>query len=103
VNGDGVVALVDDLMDRSRLGAALPGMRFVSSAADCAGAVAVVVDLARHGGEVAAIRSAAPGARIVVFGAHVDEAGLAQARADGADAALARSHFFRDPASAVVG
>ncbi len=41
------------------------------------------------------MRAAAPGARIVAFGPHVDTEGLAQARRDGADAVLPRSRFFR--------
>ncbi|HEY7105276.1 MAG TPA: DNA-binding response regulator [Acidimicrobiia bacterium] len=97
-----VVALVADLMDRSRVSAALPGVRFTSDPTGCAGAEIVVVDLARHGTAVAAVRAAAPAARIVAFGPHVDEALLSAARDDGADVVLPRSQFFRDPAAAVA-
>jgi hypothetical protein len=97
-----VVALVADLMDRSRVSAALPGVQFASAPRACAGAATVVVDLARYGGAVAAVRAAAPAARIVAFGPHVDDALLAAARADGADLVLPRSQFFRDPAGAVA-
>jgi hypothetical protein len=97
-----VVALVSDLMDRSKVTAAVPGAEFGRDAASCGGADVVVVDLARFGDDVAAVRAAAPAARIVAFGAHVDEDAFARARADGADATLARSVFFRDPAAAVT-
>ena len=43
-----VVAFVDDLMDRSKLAAAVPQCTFVREADECAGADVVVVDLARH-------------------------------------------------------
>jgi hypothetical protein len=98
-----VVALVGDLMDRSKLTAALPDATFARDAADCAGADVVVVDLARFGGEVAAARAAAPSARIVAFGPHTDEDAFARAGRDGADAVLARSVFFRNPEVAVTG
>lgn len=97
-----IVALVDDLMDRSRVSAALPDTRFTRTAADCADATVVLVDLARHGGDVAAVRAAAPGARIVAFGPHVDDDALTAARADGADAVLPRSRFFSDVVAATV-
>src|SRR5262249_2658771 len=97
-----VVALVTDLMDRSRVSAALPGVQFASAPGACAGATTVVVDLARYGSAVAAVRAAAPAARIVAFGPHVDAALLAPARADGADLVLPRSEFFRDPAAALA-
>ena len=98
-----VVALVTDLMDRSRLGVALPGVEFAGDPGECAGAGVVIVDLAARGGvDLAAVRAVAPGARIVAFGPHVDEAGLARGRAEGADLVLPRSRFFHDPAGAVA-
>jgi hypothetical protein len=97
-----IVAMVDDLMDRSRLSAAIADVVFARTVEACAGADVVVVDLVRHGAWVAAVRAAVPGARIVAFGPHVDEDAFAQARADGADLALARSAFFRDPAAVVT-
>ena len=100
-----VVALVPDLMDRSRLAAALPEAELVSDVGAIVEADApvdvVVVDLARHADEVAAIRAAAPGARVVAFGPHVDDELLARASADGADVVMARSRFFRNPADAL--
>jgi hypothetical protein len=95
--------LVDDLMDRSKVGAAVPGMRFVRDPADCAGAELVVVDLGRHAGTVADLRSRLPGARIVAFGRHDDPEALAAAEAAGADLVLPRSRFFHDPAAAITG
>lgn len=98
-----IVALVPDLMDRSRVSAALPDARFTRDIADCAGADVVLVDLARHAGDIVAVRAVAPAALIVAFGPHVDDDALAQARADGADAVLARSKFFADVAAATAG
>ena len=97
-----IVALVDDLMDRSRVSGAVPDVEFVRNPTAAAGARVVIVDLARHGGAVASLRAVAPDARIVAFGPHVDDASLDAATADGADVVLPRSRFFRDPASAVA-
>lgn len=101
-----IAALVTDLMDRSRISSALTSVEFVRDANAAADAHVVIVDLSRGGkdgtGEdVAAVRAAAPAARIVAYGSHVDEAVLERARADGADLVLPRSRFFRDPATAV--
>ena len=97
-----VCALVSDLMDRSKISAAVADVAFVRSADACTGADVVVIDLARFGGEVAAVRAAAPAVWLVAFGPHVDEAAAAAARADGADAVLPRSQFFRDVAAALA-
>jgi DNA-binding NarL/FixJ family response regulator len=97
-----VAALVDDLMDRSKVTAALPAVRFVRTADACADADVVIVDLARHASAIATVRAHAPDTRIVAFGPHVDDAAFALARADGADATVARSLFFRDPAAAIA-
>jgi DNA-binding NarL/FixJ family response regulator len=97
------VALVDDLMDRSRVRAALgDAVRFTRVAADAAGADVVVVDLALHAEAIPEIRRVAPTARIVAFGPHVDDAALTAARTAGADAVLPRSRFFHDVAAAVT-
>jgi len=98
-----VVALVDDLMDRSRLAQAAPAVRFVKTADEAAGADIVVVDLARHGDAIAALRAQSVTARIVGFGPHVDEDVADRARRDGANAVLPRSRFFRDPTAALAG
>jgi thiamine monophosphate synthase len=96
------VALVSDLMDRSRIGVAIPDVTFVRDPDACTGADLVVVDLGGHATDVARVRRLAPEARIVAFGRHDNPAALEQARADGADLAVARSRFFRDPAGAVA-
>jgi hypothetical protein len=89
-------------MDRSRISAAVPGAVFVRDVAACAGADVVIVDLARSGAEIGALRAAMPVARIVGFGPHVDEESASAARAAGADVVLPRSRFFRDPAAAIA-
>ena len=68
-----IVAIMTDLMDRSRVSAVVDGVEFTTDPAAGADADVVVVDLARHAGEVAAARLAAPTARIVAFGPHVDD------------------------------
>ena len=99
-----VVALVPDLMDRSKLTAALGGdVELVATprhlgqrlAGDGPDPAIVVVDLGRRGAidAVAAIR-AATGARIVGFGPHVERDVLSAARQAGCDEVLARSVFF---------
>jgi len=88
-------------MDRSRIGGAIEGVEFVRGAATCAGADVVLVDLARFGAEVGAVRKAAPNARVVGFGPHVDEASAEAALDAGADDVMPRSRFFRDPAAAL--
>ena len=98
-----VCALVSDLMDRSRISGAIPEVAFVREPAACAGADVVLVDLARFGAEVGAVRAAAPDARVVCFGPHVDESGADAAVQAGADLVLPRSRFFRDPAAAFAG
>jgi len=96
-----VCALVSDLMDRSKISAAVSDATFVRTADACAAADVVVVDLARFGDQVAAARAVAPAARLVCFGPHVDEEAAAAAKASGADAVLARSQFFRDVVAAI--
>jgi hypothetical protein len=96
-----VVALVGDLMDRSRISAAIAEVVFASDLGACSDADVVIVDLARHGAAIPAVREAAPHARIVAFGPHVDAELLARAGTQGADLVLPRSQFFRDPAAAL--
>jgi hypothetical protein len=98
-----VCALVVDLMDRSRISASVPDVKFVRDAAACAGADVVIIDLARSGNHVGAVRAALPAARIVCFGPHVDESSASAARAAGADVVLPRSRFFHDPNAALLG
>jgi DNA-binding NarL/FixJ family response regulator len=95
-------ALVSDLMDRSRIAAAVPEARFVRSAAECADADVIVVDLTRGADAVAQLRQTAPTAKIVAYGPHVETDGFAQTRAAGADVVLPRSRFFRDVNAALA-
>jgi DNA-binding NarL/FixJ family response regulator len=97
-----VVALVADLMDRSKVSASVPGVMFARAVDGCDDADVVIVDLARHGDDIASIRALAPAARIVAFGSHVDDEAFARARDAGADVVLPRSRFFRDPAAAIT-
>lgn len=91
-----VVAVVPDLMDRSRLAA--PGCdvthvsagRLPATVAD-GGVDLVVVDLSRPG---ILDRVAGLAVPVVGFVPHVDEALLARAQSEGVDA-MARSVFFR--------
>ncbi len=98
-----VAALVDDLLDRSKVAAAVPETTFVRDPGAVEPADVIVVDLATHGGDLVTLRARHPAARIVAYGRHTDTAALAAARADGADRVLARSAFFQDPAAAVAG
>ena len=97
-----VVALVSDLMDRLRIAGSIPETTFASTPAACADADVVVIDLGRFAAAVRDVRRRVPGAHLVAFGPHVDEAAFEQARADGADAVLPRSRFFRDPRLAIA-
>lgn len=92
-----VSALVTDLMDRSKLSAAIPGVQF--QLVD--DAEIVIVDLAR-GPAIAEIRTTHPNARIVAYGSHVDTDAMTAARAAGADDVMPRSQFFRNPAAAIA-
>jgi len=97
-----VYALVADLMDRSRISGAIPEVAFVRDVDACANADVVIVDLARFGSDVGALRAAAPAAKLVCFGPHVDEVSATAAREAGADVVLPRSRFFHDPAAAIA-
>jgi hypothetical protein len=90
-----VVAFVPDLMDRSRLSAAVPGAVFVSDPAALVSTPGdvVVVDLSRPG--VLEVLPELAGRRTVGFGSHVDRALLGAARSAGCAEVLARSEFFR--------
>jgi len=105
-----VVAYVPDLMDRSKVSAAAPGVvhvrtpaALVAAVGDAAGGagdeaggagVTVVVDLARPGVLEALPAVAATGARVLGFAGHGDRGRLAAARAAGCTEVLARSAFF---------
>ena len=92
-----VVAYVPDLMDRSKVSAAVPGgATFVNRPGDLTteadGADVVVLDLSRPGVlDVLPL----PAARVLGFASHVDRATLESARDRGVEV-FARSAFFRD-------
>ena len=91
-----VVAYVPDLMDRSRISAAVPGVVFVRNAAElvdaAAGADLVVLDASRPGA-LDVVPSLAT--RAIAFGSHFDTELLDAARAAGVDEVMPRSAFFR--------
>ena len=97
-----VVALVGDLLDRSKIAAAIPDAAFASTPEECAGADAVIIDVKAHPDMVAAVRKLVPAARVVVYGRHDNPEALASATSAGADVALPRSRFFHDPAAAIT-
>ena len=84
--------------------AAVPAQLAGAVAADCR---LVLVDLGLAGldlsAAVAAVRGAAPDAKIVAFGPHVDEALLASAKAAGCDVVLPRSQFQKQYAELLRG
>jgi hypothetical protein len=94
-----VVACVPDLMDRSKLAAALTGLdvTFVPTPAALGPVLAdrqadlVLLDLSRPGA-IDAIAGLAP-TRVVAFGSHVERELLDRARTAGAEV-MARSAFF---------
>lgn len=103
-----VVALVPDLMDRSRVSAAVPDVRFVVDASSLADALAgagrdavALVDLGREGVLESIEALVAGGARVVGFGSHVDTELLGRAVAAGAEV-HPRSRLFRS-LPAIVG
>ncbi len=93
-----VTATTTDLMDRSRIGSSIPDVRFGLDLT----AEVVIIDISRGAGQVAEIRDAMPGARIVCYGPHVDDEAAEAARAAGADVVMPRARFFRDPAAAIA-
>lgn len=88
-----VVAYVPDLMDRSKVAAARPDVRFVARAEDLADVAAdlVVIDLGRPGAVDVLARLRAT--RTIGFASHIDRVTLDAARAAGCEA-VARSVFF---------
>jgi DNA-binding NarL/FixJ family response regulator len=90
-----IAAYVPDLMDRSRVAAAVPDAVFVASCADLATVEAdvVLVDLGRPG-VLDVLPALAARTRVVAFGSHVDTDVLDAARAAGCAEVLPRSKFF---------
>lgn len=92
-----VAAYTPDLMDRSKISAALAECRFVArpeALVGLAGIDVVVVDLSKRGVIEALPDIVAGGVRVVGYGAHVDHKLLAAAEAAGVTDVLPRSRFF---------
>ena len=93
-----VAAYVPDLMDRSRVTAALSDVHFVASPSALASVEAdvVAVDLTRPGvvAALAELASRPSRPRVVGFANHERRDLMEEARRAGADVVLARSAFF---------
>jgi hypothetical protein len=90
-----IVAFAPDLMDRSRIAAALPQAHFVLAARDLMSvdaAALVLVDLHRPGVLDVIPSVAAP---VIGFASHVDDELLDAGRRAGCREVLPRSRFFR--------
>jgi hypothetical protein len=90
-----IVVFAPDLMDRSRISAALPHAQFVAAADqlhDAAPGALLLVDLHRPG-----VLAAIPALRqtVIGFASHVDDSLLQAARDAGCAEVLPRSRFFR--------
>ncbi len=90
-----VFVFAPDLMDRSRISAAVPHAQFVKTVDNLSateGDAVVLVDLGRPG-----VLEAIPtiSASVVGFASHVDDALMAAAREAGCAEVLPRSRFFR--------
>jgi DNA-binding NarL/FixJ family response regulator len=103
-----VVFLSSDLMFSSRLAGAATALNvpivFAPGADQLASKLTpdcrlVLIDLGLSGldlpAAVAAVRVTAPQAKVLAFGAHVDEAALAAASAAGCDTVLTRGQFHK--------
>lgn len=91
-----VVAIVTDLMDRSKISGAIEGVQIARPDDDALADArltetdTVIVDLAVAGGLDAAVAS---GARVLAYGRHTSTELLAEAEAAGAET-MPRSTFF---------
>jgi hypothetical protein len=92
-----VAAYTPDLMDRSKITAAVPDCRFVArpeALVGLAGTEVILVDLSKRGVSEVLADIVASGARVVGYGSHVDHQLLAAAEAAGVGEVLPRSKFF---------
>ena len=92
-----VAAYTPDLMDRSKIAAAVEDCRFVArpeALVGLAGVDVVVVDLSKRGVLAALPAIVAGGARVIGYGSHVDHKLLASASEAGVEDVLPRSKFF---------
>lgn len=93
-------------MDRSRVSAAVPGIRFARAIdellvdSDAAPIDVVVIDLVRYASKVEQARAFVPHARFIGFAPHVSEIVRDEA-VSGVDVALPRSRFFHDIRAAI--
>ncbi len=95
-----VLYVGNDLMDRSKIAAAVEaaGLRLAVAdgvGVDPTGVVRAFVDLSRPTADDAIRSLARAGVTTIGFGPHVDDVALVRARSLGADDALPRSVFFR--------
>lgn len=91
-----VAAFTPDLMDRSKIMAAVPDARFVAAPealVGLAGIDIIVVDLRQPRARPVLSQLAGSGSRVVAYGSHVDRDVLAEAQAAGAEV-YPRSQFF---------
>ncbi len=92
-----VAAYTPDLMDRSKISAALPECRFVArpeALVGLAGAEVVLVDLSKKGVLEVLGDLVAGGARVIAYGSHVEKALLESAAEAGVAEVMPRSQFF---------
>ncbi len=92
-----VAAYTPDLMDRSKISAAVADCRFVArpeALVGLADTTVVLVDLSKRGVLEVLPDLVAAGARVVGYGSHVDHQLLAAAEAAGVHEVLPRSKFF---------
>lgn len=100
--GPTVTAYTPDLMDRSKISAAVPDCRFVArpeALVGLAGTDVILVDLSKKGVLEVLGDVVAGGARVIAYGAHVDKPLLGAAEAAGCTEVLPRSQFFSRLAS----
>lgn len=111
-----VIVFSGDLMTQSKLGGAcqqlgvacqfaLSTAKLMDLVAETADAV-VLVDLNSVRGEIADLvtqlkQSASPPSKIIAFGPHVNDAGLAAATSAGCDRVLTRGQLLTQPAAAI--
>ena len=105
MSGPAVAAYTPDLMDRSKISAAVPACRFVARPEALVGLAAtdvVLVDLSKKGVLDVLGDIVASGARVLAYGAHVDKQLLGAAEAAGCTEVLPRSQFFTRLASGAL-
>jgi hypothetical protein len=103
--GPHAVLVTRNLMDASRIEEAGAGVGFRVStvtgvdALPEGGCVVAFVDLEHPDADAAVAALAAVSGRVLAYGPHVDDFAMVRARSLGADDALPRSRFFKDPAA----